>query len=602
MAQLKNTNISDTGNLSLPQGTTAQRPGSPVAGMIRYNTTVSDTEYYDGSAWRPISDSNPEATGGTIVDTDIGGVAYRLHLFTNTGNTTFTVSKGGEVEYLIVAGGGGGGRHSGGGGGAGGLLAGTTSVTAQAYTITVGAGGNGPPVGTYPTIIGGIGTNGGNSVFGSLTAIGGGKGAWYAEVAGSGGSGGGASGHSGNGPGAGTAGQGFAGGNGPRNSPGYSSSGGGGAGEPGFPGIRDASPGILVQGGAGGRGLSSNIIGTLTYYAGGGGGNVQYGGTFAPGGAGGIGGGGAGSNGISDPLGNQYGYNGTPFTGGGGGGTHYNAPATATAGREGRGGSGIVIIRYPRNGSTVTTPTQLRKSTLPYSSTAPGFSPLTPASSGYELALSNPRLPSGYYWIQSYYMPSPLQMYVDMQQEGGGFDFYVITGGIPADRARANSTVFGVGVEGTAGTLSNGYGALNSGIPLGLDIIYPRSSAHWLAIYNFTEGVLGGNINSYFTSNMGAVHRTVAAGQISNYTSFPMRDPRFYGTGAPDWRVPDGGRWWLSDVAYSEPNGDYAAYGFLGNRGIPRPYTLNTNVLFNDLASYSQTTGPLYLVSTNTKP
>jgi len=33
MAQLKNTNISDTGNLSLPQGTTAQRPGSPVAGM-----------------------------------------------------------------------------------------------------------------------------------------------------------------------------------------------------------------------------------------------------------------------------------------------------------------------------------------------------------------------------------------------------------------------------------------------------------------------------------------------------------------------------------------------------------------------------------------
>jgi hypothetical protein len=261
-----------------------------------------------------------------------------------------------------------------------------------------------------------------------------------------------------------------------------------------------------------------------------------------------------------------------------------------------------VIIRYPRNGSTVTTPTQLRKSTLPYSSTAPGFSPLTPASSGYELALSNPRLPSGYYWIQSYYMPSPLQMYVDMQQEGGGFDFYVITGGIPADRARANSTVFGVGVEGTAGTLSNGYGALNSGIPLGLDIIYPRSSAHWLAIYNFTEGVLGGNINSYFTSNMGAVHRTVAAGQIGNYTSFPMRDPRFYGTGAPDWRVPDGGRWWLSDVAYSEPNGDYAAYGFLGNRGIPRPYTLNTNIIFNDLASYSQTTGPLYLVSTNTKP
>ncbi len=108
MAQLKNTTISDTGNLSLPAGTTAQRPGSPVAGMIRYNTTPSETEYYDGAAWRILSDSNPIATGGTVTDTVIGGVAYRIHTFTTTGNSTFTVTRGGEVEYLIVAGGGGG--------------------------------------------------------------------------------------------------------------------------------------------------------------------------------------------------------------------------------------------------------------------------------------------------------------------------------------------------------------------------------------------------------------------------------------------------------------------------------------------------------------
>ena len=37
--------------LTLPRGTTAQRPASPTAGMIRYNTTTSIGEYYDGSQW-----------------------------------------------------------------------------------------------------------------------------------------------------------------------------------------------------------------------------------------------------------------------------------------------------------------------------------------------------------------------------------------------------------------------------------------------------------------------------------------------------------------------------------------------------------------------
>jgi hypothetical protein len=51
MANLKNTTINDTSHLRLPSGTTAQRPGSPVAGMVRYNTDLNITEYYDGSGW-----------------------------------------------------------------------------------------------------------------------------------------------------------------------------------------------------------------------------------------------------------------------------------------------------------------------------------------------------------------------------------------------------------------------------------------------------------------------------------------------------------------------------------------------------------------------
>ena len=43
--------VEGTGALKVPAGTTAQRPGSSVAGDIRYNTTASSLEFYTGSAW-----------------------------------------------------------------------------------------------------------------------------------------------------------------------------------------------------------------------------------------------------------------------------------------------------------------------------------------------------------------------------------------------------------------------------------------------------------------------------------------------------------------------------------------------------------------------
>ena len=53
--------LGTTTALELPDGTTAQRPGSPVAGMIRYNTTLSTFEGYKASAWGAIGGG---ATGG----------------------------------------------------------------------------------------------------------------------------------------------------------------------------------------------------------------------------------------------------------------------------------------------------------------------------------------------------------------------------------------------------------------------------------------------------------------------------------------------------------------------------------------------------------
>jgi hypothetical protein len=46
-----NFTMSSTGWMKPPAGTDAQRPGSPAAGMTRYNTTSNVFEYYNGTAW-----------------------------------------------------------------------------------------------------------------------------------------------------------------------------------------------------------------------------------------------------------------------------------------------------------------------------------------------------------------------------------------------------------------------------------------------------------------------------------------------------------------------------------------------------------------------
>ncbi len=254
------------------------------------------------------------ATGGTI--TTSGG--NTIHTFTSSGTFTVNTGASGTVSYLVVGGGGAGGSNTGGGGGAGGMRTGTLSVTAQAYTITVGAGG-------APS-----GNNGGNSVFSSITATGGGGGGGAGVNGNAGGSGGGAGGAAAASGGGGTGGQGNNGGNSTSAGPAYGSGGGGGASQAG-------ADETTNTGGKGGDGTSSSISGSSVTYAGGGGGGVYTSGTN---GAGGAGGGGAGAIGVT-----LMPTAGTPNTGGGGGGggetqsSDNNYPGAA-------GGSGIVIISY----------------------------------------------------------------------------------------------------------------------------------------------------------------------------------------------------------------------------------------------------------------
>jgi hypothetical protein len=178
-------------------------------------------------------------------------------------------------------------------------LTNTISIDNGLYSIVVGGGGS-------------AGTNGSNSTFNSLIAIGGGFGRQDAGVDGGSGSGEGTGGwlnqfHP---PGSGTIGQGNDGGVATGNGSVATSGGGGGAGAAGGTGT-------------GGIGLQSSISGTATYYAGGGGSGNTNGTQFS----GGLGGGGDGKQ------------NGVINTGGGAGGF------TPNAGNQ-NGGSGIVIIRY----------------------------------------------------------------------------------------------------------------------------------------------------------------------------------------------------------------------------------------------------------------
>jgi len=157
----QNVVLNSTGAVTLPSGTTAQRPASPTVGMIRYNTTLSKYEVYRTLGWASLTAS--------------------LYSY--------------NIDYLVIAGGGGGGGHSGapgfsaGGGGAGGYqsLTSQTVNVGTSYTVTVGGGGAGGTSSGSGT----SGTSGSNSSFSSTTSAGGGGGGARQTAGVSGGSGGG---------------------------------------------------------------------------------------------------------------------------------------------------------------------------------------------------------------------------------------------------------------------------------------------------------------------------------------------------------------------------------------------------------------------------
>jgi len=364
--------VKDYAGTFLSNSCTVARNGSNIRGATNNIEFTLDNSgatfiYVDATEgwqyWVDGSDSDAEspfilATGGTI--TTCGN--FKIHTFTGPG--TFTVSKiaccssNNEVSHLVIAGGGSGAAAGAGGGGAGGFreskspvdsytaspLEGGTAVTvtAQAYPITVGAGGASA---TSPNPCAAkLGNTGNNSIFSTITSAGGGAGRYDGGPAscGQGGSGGGSGWNS---PGASSGNtppvsppQGQNGGTVPSPTAGPMRGGGGGGGAGAIGQNGTSSP--TTKAGDGGAGVSTSISGSSVQRAGGGGGGGNVTAWSTPKGAGGAGGGGQGG-GVGDPAG-SCGSAGTVNTGGGGGGScSSNGCATS-----GAGGSGIVIIRY----------------------------------------------------------------------------------------------------------------------------------------------------------------------------------------------------------------------------------------------------------------
>jgi len=236
-----------TSAVKIPVGTTGQRPGTPVAGQMRYNSTLDQAEVYSGTEWKAVGGSPFDASGGVITTID----GFKIHTFTVSSTFTPSLTKEGKVEVLVVGAGGAGASFNpgGGGGGGGDVKYGVVTIAKNTAPMTVVVGS-------------GVTGTGGPSSFGAITANGGGPGGGYTG---------------------GTSGSGIGGGGG------NSQGGGGGAGAQATQTFKWTD-----AGGIGGQGYGSSISGTLRVYGGGGGGGASgTGKASAPGIYGGGGGGGA---------------------------------------------------------------------------------------------------------------------------------------------------------------------------------------------------------------------------------------------------------------------------------------------------------------------
>lgn len=367
--------FNSTEALKLPVGTTAQRPGTPAQGQVRYNSTLLVAEVYNGTSWEAVGGGPFDATGGnkiiapdavattptsatftsvdgesvvvtsaghsvtpgqvvrivtavsgysgdwTVVSANTNDFTYVMTVIAAPNSGSCTYKKAGNYKVHIFT-------------SSGTFTAGSKASNVEVLVVGGGAGGvqggsyngggGGGAVCYYPyysisasqVVTVTVGSGGAVNTNGSASVFG-------TITAGGGNTGsGGTGGSSGNGGALSTS---KAGGSAATNGTAWMGGGGGGSTKTGQNGTVSASS--IPEGGDGGDGNGSNITGISSTYGGGGAAGGRYTGVGV---ASATGSNGAGNSGSS----------GTANTGGGGGGAPYSGSA-------GAGGSGIVIVRYP---------------------------------------------------------------------------------------------------------------------------------------------------------------------------------------------------------------------------------------------------------------
>ena len=81
--------VSATDAIKIASGTTAQRPGSPTAGQLRYNTSLNKFEGYNGTVWSSVGGG---ATGG--------GADTVFYENTRTVTTNYTLSSSNNAHSV----------------------------------------------------------------------------------------------------------------------------------------------------------------------------------------------------------------------------------------------------------------------------------------------------------------------------------------------------------------------------------------------------------------------------------------------------------------------------------------------------------------------
>ena len=92
---LNGTEMTPTGAFVMPVGTTAQRPGTGVVGMMRFNSDVDSFEGYNGASWVKLggmTPSNDSRDNGLITDSEVFDVDYGA--ITDTDTASYTLDRG----------------------------------------------------------------------------------------------------------------------------------------------------------------------------------------------------------------------------------------------------------------------------------------------------------------------------------------------------------------------------------------------------------------------------------------------------------------------------------------------------------------------------